>query len=500
MIFSNNMKTEECKAVKYRDWGLYLIFIAVHLFVFMPMLFRFGYRWDEVLDFTGAATDTYVGSGRWMQAVLRYVLGKGVHPWSSSFLACAVLSAASVMQCRIFKWGSFFRDVAYGVMMLAIYQYAFVMQYAHQSDTIAIGILMLTLALQLLIRKGWTRDTAAAALIVGLAISIYQSLGLYMVGLLLVWGMLECARGDSKYAFKVACKSAAVIAFALLLWKCGKVASLEFIGEETQDYCRYSQESMSNSAGFLMAPVGYTAHYGILMAKRCFSPDFKMEWLYSCTVAAVLLIAVSTLRLAVSKLSKLVIILSSAVLWLLPFFMILALGNEWPCKPHTRLAEPLAFAGLWSIAGVLSAECFGKIRHARRIISVVLVFIIVRAGMCVSDIAKKERALFEGRVYNIKQMEREADALAERVGMSLNSRYVFFDDRVQYEHGSVDFTSSYPAWTKISTAQRADYERHKAVLDEMPNWPQDGSIRFDNGKIIIKGSNYGGTQEIDYNK
>ena len=62
---------------RYRYKTLFLLFLSAYLFVFMHMLFQFGYHWDETLDFDGTATDTYLANGRWMQALLRYLLGEG---------------------------------------------------------------------------------------------------------------------------------------------------------------------------------------------------------------------------------------------------------------------------------------------------------------------------------------------------------------------------------------------------------------------------------------
>lgn len=478
---------------------LFLIFFLTHLFVFMPMLARYGYRWDEILDFTGAATDTYVANGRWMQAILRIILGEGVHPWTSPFLACIVLSATSVMQCEIFRWGSFQRRLAYGIAAVILHQYAFVMQYAHQSDTIAIGILLSTIAVQYLIEKEISWRTLSGILFICLAISIYQSLGLYVVALLLIWGILECSRGEERKVYSVAIKSIGAIMIALALWKVGKECSLMFISEETKECYEYAQASMSNNEGILAAPLGYTCHYMLLTIKHCVMPEFKMEWLYGFTALPVLLIIIATFRLQNNKISKLAIIVGVLALWILPFTMILALGNEWPCKPHTRIAEPIAFAGLWSIAGVMNANCLKCSQRCKLMVYIAMLLLLVRASASVADIAAKERALFESRIYNIKQMIREADAFVEKNELSVNQdKYIFFDSATKYEHGSVDFTSSYPAWHKIRSAQKSDYKEHKEAVDEMPCWPHSGSIREDKGEVIIKGNSFGGTQEMSY--
>ena len=478
---------------------LYLVILSAHLLVFMPLFYRFGYRWDEILDFSGAATDTYIANGRWMQAGLRYILGEGVHPWTSPFLACIILSRTIVMQCKIFDWGSFYRNVAYGLLVVIMHQYAFVLQYAHQSDTIAIGMLLATLAVRELSFNSRSMSTVIACIYMCLAIATYQSLALYIIGLLLILSIRKCAYGDNKNVFRIALKSAAALICASIMWKIGKSCSLMFINDETRMCYEHAQSCMSNSAGIMESPVGYVCHYTLLVLKRAFHPEYKLEVLYPLTLIGVAAIAMASLRLHVDKCSKGIILVCTLGLWLLPFSMILALGNEWPCKPHTLLAEPIAFSGIWSIAADMYANQIKNKPKCKAILLSVLLILLVRASSSVSDIAKEERTLFERRAYNVNEMIREADILVQNSKeANRNLKYVYFNEETEYEYGSEDFTSSYPAWAKMRTARKADYDKHKTVVDHMPCWPREGSIRQNKGEIIIKGKNFGGTQEMNY--
>lgn len=182
---------------RYRYQTLYFLFLSAYLFVFMPMLFRFGYHWDERLDFDGTATDTYLANGRWMQALLRYLLGEGVHPWTTSFLACMILPYATVLQCKLYQWEDILHDVIFGCLTIVMYQYAFVMQYSHQSDVTAIGMLLMTFSAILLTDKGWSFKTVLALITTFTALSIYQTTGLYLAAILLVWGIIQCFKGNT---------------------------------------------------------------------------------------------------------------------------------------------------------------------------------------------------------------------------------------------------------------------------------------------------------------
>ena len=485
---------------RYRYQTLYFLFLSAYLFVFMPMLFRFGYHWDETLDFDGTATDTYLANGRWMQALLRYLLGEGVHPWTTSFLACMILPYATVLQCKLYQWEDILHDVIFGCLTIVMYQYAFVMQYSHQSDVTAIGMLLMTFSAILLTDKGWSFKTVLALITTFTALSIYQTTGLYLAAILLVWGIIQCFKGNTASAFRIVLKVLAIMVLAAALCEVGSRLAKTFVDEETRLYCTLAHERIGNTAGLLVAPLGYIAHYALCTAKHCIKPEFKLEWMYGCTLAALALIVAGAFRFAPGKFfTKIAIATSAVALWMLPFALILLLGNEWPCKPHTRLAEPLAFAGLWSLALRFSPFGHPFSPCARRICAILLSVLLIKASACVSDIAKVERALFENRMYNLKQMEREACQVAEQAGLDIDKcRFIYFENGSDDQYGNEDFNGAYPAWEKIPTARNADYAKHKETIQQMPIWPRNGSIRADKGEVIIKGASYGGTQEMNY--
>lgn len=274
---------------RYRYQTLYLLFLAAYLFVFMPMLFRFGYHWDETLDFDGTATDTYLANGRWMQALLRYLLGEGAHPWTTSFLACLILPYATVIQCKLYQWEDILHDVIFGCLTIVMYQYAFVMQYSHQSDVTAIGMLLMTFSAIPLTDKGWSFKTVLALITTCTALSIYQTTGLYLAAILLVWGTIQCFKGNMASTFHIGLKAFVIVVLAAAICEAGSQLAKTFVDEETRLYCALSHEKMSNTAGILEAPLGYIAHYALRTAKHCIKPEFKLEWMYGCTLAALAL-------------------------------------------------------------------------------------------------------------------------------------------------------------------------------------------------------------------
>lgn len=483
--------------IKNKDVKLYVIVLLTYIFVFMPMFFRMGYHWDETLDFSGEATATYVGAGRWMLALLRMILGEGVHPWTASIVACMLLSLACVWQCRIFRWGSAFMDVVYSSLTAIMCQYAFVLQYSHQSDATAIGMLLITCALYIVDKHGWRMSCTAAATCIGTALAIYQSLAFYFISLLSILLILKCINNQTQSIVSTIARASGCTIIGAAIWLIGKEISLHFIDAEVVAFCTSVQGSMSNTAALLSAPVDYILHYTKCAFIHAFSQEFSMEALYSGSIIAVICITYKAFAIKTPIFAKLFMAICALGLWLSPYLLIVALGNDWMCWPRTRIAEPVSFAGLWTIV-LYGASLKGGAMSAstKKWMYLLLFILLVRASACVSDKAKNERAYFETRLFRLKAMEQEAVNLANKAGYNPGTyRCILFIPDAPYEDAGMDFNSPYPALRNIPSATRLDYMKHKEALQSMPIWPQQGSVKLDKGEVIIRGEVFDGSTD-----
>ena len=64
-------------------FACFFIYLLVHFALFS----REGPHWDEILDWQGGATDTYLISGRFGTYVYRLVLGEGAMPWLAAIVS-----------------------------------------------------------------------------------------------------------------------------------------------------------------------------------------------------------------------------------------------------------------------------------------------------------------------------------------------------------------------------------------------------------------------------
>ena len=166
------------------------------------------------------------------------------------------------------------------------------------------------------------------------------------------------------------------------------------------------------------------------------------------------------------------------------------MGNEWPCRPHTRLTEPIVFAALWGI--VLNDVL--KNRSFRLFILLLGVVAIIRGSMHVSHYAATERANFEARLHSFLRMEDDAVKLALSNNISPKKGNILYFRKMKDKNGVcysyADFCGQYPALRYLRYGNRSEeIEHHRQILDSMPYYPQEGSMRVNNGIIIICGEN-----------
>ena len=154
----------------------FLFSFLIYLFVHFTLFSRVGPHWDEILDWQGGATDTYLISGRFGTYVYRLILGEGSMPWMSAIVSGLFISAAVLLQTRLFKLKGMMLCVAYAGIYMACNQWSSQLVYSFQCDSVALGLLWCTLSIYFLVEK---KRSGIATLFLCLALSSYQSSGLY---------------------------------------------------------------------------------------------------------------------------------------------------------------------------------------------------------------------------------------------------------------------------------------------------------------------------------
>lgn len=481
---------QRVQASPYRPlmvWGGYVI---LFLLIYGAMLVRGGYHWDETLDFSGGALDTYIANGRWGLVLWRCVFGMGAAVWTSGVLAGLLLTLSMVLQVRLLKIERVGMQLLYGGLYLLQVQFAYQMDYFFLCDAVAFGLLSVTAA-AMWVEQGGLRKLVMAAVAVTLAVAIYQSLLLNFVVLLLFWLLQDLMAGKELRIWQRGRTVVAVCVAAVVGWYAVKtaVAALVPVDADALAYCREYAERL-NYREQLFSSEWYVYVWSMLstMAEHALMPlSYDGELFYASAVVPLVILLVYVLRRVSGVCPKLLGVALIMGLWLAPFSMYMVIGETWPCYPHTKLAQPLVLAGMWLVAIPLVQWPVVW----RRIGAVALFVCLVQASALVSRHAAKIQASFEERLLRLHHTETDAVRVAVEQGIPLRKGCILYYPASHNweQNGYVDFSGDYPALLYMEGATSAEHYRnvHREHLQQMPVWPQQGSIRVVDDLIIVKG-------------
>lgn len=340
-------------AVNNLLWGL--AFFLLYLLIYGLLLPRFGLHWDEVLDFDGSATGTYIGAGRWGMALYRVVFGCGAIPWAAGIMAGLFLSTAIVLQTRLLRLNTVGLKCCYGGLMLGMPQFSSMLVYSFQADAVALGFVLSTLAcMQLFCKEGRPLCRALAAiLLMTLAISIYQTLLFYGCALAVAAWLARWQDGDARPFLRFVLRGAAIVLFAFLLYYALRALTLALplASEEQLEYVSRYQRGMTQWPQFFSLTLPeqflFLAHYIKYVIFCGLGLMYAGQWVYTTALLPFLLLLWRFLRAKKPLGDRLFCLLSLAFLWFIPHVMILVLCTLQGERVY--LAEPLCCALLWCL-------------------------------------------------------------------------------------------------------------------------------------------------------
>lgn len=330
----------------------YLLYFFLFLFIYGSMILRTGYHIDETLDFCGGGMETYIANGRWALAAWKCIFGYGPGTWTAGILVGLFATATVLCQLHLLEIKSLPARAIYAIAFMSLPQTAYTMTYSIQSDAVMFGVLATSLAAYCLTCQGW-KKIFIATLLVTVSIGIYQSLALnFAVTIVLV--VLVGYIKQKTHLLSLICNGIIVLISSLLIWfflyKLVSKENLLHISTELMQEVQSGQASMINHSGLtnLKLFAMYILHYGRIVVQTALCPhSYPGELVYTSAIIPVIILSYSVLRTKMTIPGKLFANALLAFLWVSPFLMILVMGTEWPCRPHTRLAEPIVFAALW---------------------------------------------------------------------------------------------------------------------------------------------------------
>ncbi|MBR5214372.1 MAG: glucosyltransferase domain-containing protein [Akkermansia sp.] len=473
-----------------RNVWVWCIYILIFLLIYGAMLVRGGYHWDETLDFSGGALDTYVANGRWGLVLWRCVFGMGCAVWTSGLLAGVLLTVSLVLQTRLLKLETPGLQLLYGLLYMVQIQFAYQMDYFFLCDATAFGLLAVTWAV-MLVERGGLRRLLLAAAAVTFAVAVYQCLVLNFFVLMLLLMLKRLILGESLRVVRKGLVTVGVSFAAVVGWYLIKLPVQLFVPVDADAlaFCQEYAERLNYREQLFSAEwYLYVGRMLRIMAEHAMVPlSYDGELFYASATVPLILLAVYTVRKVQGR-SRQVLALSLLVLlWLSPFAMYMVIGETWPCYPHTKLAQPLVMAAFWVIAIPLIKWSVVW----RYVGGAVLVVCVVQASALVSRHAGKMQASFEERLLRLHHTETDGVRVAVQNGIPLRKGCIlYYPASHNWEkNGYVDFSGDYPAllYMEGATSARLYRSRHREHLLQMPVWPAEGAIRVVDDTVIIKG-------------
>ncbi|MGE1562125.1 glucosyltransferase domain-containing protein [Pantoea septica] len=478
------------------DMESYLLKNKTLIYAFLAAILSYGFVYGfEITHFTLSIDEEpmdnfaqTLSAGRWGHALLRhYILPEPYLPFFTLCLSLIFLSLSAALSSLYLKLDRM-QSITFCVMLAALPQLAYQLQFSNQADTVAISMLCSVASLFML--NGVNFKKAATFILLTVAsLSIYQSIFFYAASLICVGITIDSVKGE--ISFKEAIKK--IFIFSLLA-----VTSLIIDSFLSKLVAGHFGVQIS---GYLSAMIGWGKRDAISVATDLYSFvkdyakgnaayglnsfSFSLAWL-------AILIACSVAK---GKNFMLVALFGLAT-YISMFLLNIAIGSGMP--PRAMTQAPMVFAGLF--------------------ISIVVLMNLKLTPLIISMIFLVTGAASSTRLFYSDYMAREADkALSEQIISSIyraypeysmaNTPVFFYGSYSPYNQWRVPtadiFGASFFEWdggnnqrmyrylnvaniANLKIPDAAQVERSRAAGGGMPHWPSKGSVRMVDGVIIVK--------------
>lgn len=467
----------------------YLLYIAVYYCICL----RSGLHWDEVLDLDGSANDTYCAAGRCSLWIYKAVFGKGALLSTAGFIAGVFISIAAVVQTSLLNLKAPWLKALYGILLMASYQWAAQLHYSHQSDAVALGLLMCTIAAGLACKARKPVLPVLAALLLGIAIGFYQTLALLFA---VVW-IAACLADSSKpflsSGFRRILVAGAVSIGGVAFWCIAKAVLVNYVSPETQQYVQGYQTALSEwpivlASHDLSVQLGLLWHYLRLSLSNASGLGKASYWIFA---TALIPLAGLLLRHMRSKRGwdRIVSCLLTLALWWIPFSLPFFMMSP-SMTIRTWVAVPFSFAALW-LLWVKDLQ----VARGWRIASICIALALMAStAVHVYEIASREAVQHRGTLSTLSQLHLRAMELASQEGIQNPDIVVFgsFDKNEYPDLVTTVFNGPIMNWyckqyrlTGMHKANSSDEKTYGAQVEAMAKWPEAASVSAAGGSTIL---------------
>ncbi|ALV91768.1 MULTISPECIES: glucosyltransferase domain-containing protein [Pantoea] len=422
--------------------------------------------------------------GRWGHAIIRkYILPEPFAPFFTMALSIVITSIATAL-AGTYLFEQKHKSICFSIICASIPLLAYQFQFQNQADTLSISILLATLMAMVFDGElKWIIKSLAFIVMGIMSMSIYQSIILMPVALILSRELINSMNGNSslknglkKILFLLSLIISVYAFYSIATHLVQRITHIPPTSYLT-DMASWGKDSSSNVLKGIFTHLKWRlankSHFGL-----------GIYWITICSIIAVIAHAISR--------KNIYPVLVVICVYLFPFSLDIITGSWLPARTLTQM--PICFAALVVItffdvertflyAVSLTLLCIGSANSNRMFYAdyVTNQQDTQLSQMMLSDLfrqyptfsARRDKIYFYG---NDPLNNKWKPNNSENFGMSF---FQYGDSRIV----------QYINMTSFLSLQRVDdriIKENHAKIENMPCWPQNGSIMRDNNNYIIK--------------
>lgn len=452
------------------------------VFFFSVLIYGF-YIFNSTLNIDGEFVDNFyqtLALGRWFHAILRkYILPEPFMVVFTPLAAVFILTLSSVIVCRIFSLKGKDAYIA-SMLFMSFPQFSYQLEFLNQADTFAIAILMCSLSAYFVIYRGWCTFFISCLLLVS-AIGIYQTaISFYWIvcfGYIYIQFCFSC----NKYGL---IKIISKVLFSTLISACLYI----FVSLWFKNHYGINSGTYINNYIY----IGTGREYILSVLKGWFK--FVLGVKYTGEVGyAILFIGILSIIVKKDLKNKYKIIFGGVIITSIPAFLILISGGGVPARVFVGSAAALLITFV-----VLSTVYTGKFFRVI-VCGVILLNSVFVNYLFFKDYAVRQQDLKDAHLLisymHDHKVACEFDSVIYIHGASHKNNLLgsksdtFGQSFFSWDNGNYLRIAAFFRYYNLCSAQPAKENEVRKVMpyiENMPSWPEEGSIKKIENVIVIK--------------
>lgn len=464
---------------------------ACFLLVYLAMIFRFAPFTDEIWDWSADNWGIYLAGGRYTVTLIRSIFSACGVPVAygiaaSVFWGCSIAVQMEILQVRN-PWLRFL-FIAFSV---GVVQLSYLMTCSFLVDAVCLGLLCCSLAYWFF--DQWLQDKRkhklALSVFLGvLGVGSYQFLAMMLPICFCGVALLRAERDKTADLFRrgllfVGWSVAILICYFLVAKTCNLLCSAEdlaIVNSYQETLILWGQLDL----------VSQVLHIGKQWVMHLIGISYPGEWVYAISFIALIVVILDICKSVGKRSERFVYVFLAISLYVLPFLPIAVLGDDKGARLF--LAQPTSCAILCTLAVA------PRIRHFPTwLLATCGCFFVLKACYVVSDASFYQKRRFEQAL--VLRAELYANILNAPVppDVNLSSCPIVVQGSLITPLVEKDIYCSvvsmagdslleqYLGIQRWSQANKRDPQQVRE-FQNMPVYPAPGSIRYWNGKILVK--------------